>query len=47
MGWVKDATGSFSGGLLLIAATVVLGVGVVFALGHDRELERTPAAMTE
>jgi D-galactonate transporter len=43
MGWIKDATGSFTGGLLLIAALAVLSMVIVLALGHDRELERTPS----
>ncbi len=46
MGWIKDATGSFTGGLLLIAALAVLAMVVVLALGHDRALERVPAAHT-
>ena len=46
MGWIKDATGSFAGGLLLIAALAVLAMVVVLALGHDRALERVPAAHT-
>jgi MFS family permease len=43
MGWVKDTTGNFSGGLLLVAGLAVVAMGVVLALGHDRELERRPA----
>jgi D-galactonate transporter len=42
MGWVKDATGSFSGGLLLIAGLAILAMLLVLALGHDHELERVP-----
>jgi ACS family tartrate transporter-like MFS transporter len=42
MGWIKDATGSFTGGLLLIAGLAVLSVVIVLAVGHDRELERVP-----
>jgi D-galactonate transporter len=45
MGWIKDATGSFTGGLLLIAAIGVLAMVIVLALGHDRELERAPGAV--
>lgn len=43
MGWIKDATGSFSGGLLLIAGLAVVGMVIVLVLGHDRKLEQAPA----
>ena len=43
MGELKDMTGSYSAGLLVIAACAVLGLVIVLALGHDRSLERTPA----
>jgi D-galactonate transporter len=43
MGWIKDATGSFTGGLLLIAAMAVVAMTIVLVLTHDRELERVPA----
>ena len=43
IGWVKDATGSYSGGLLMIAGLAIVAMLIVLALGHDRELERTPA----
>lgn len=43
MGWIKDSTGSFNPGLLLIAAFVLLAMGIVMVLGHDGALERTPA----
>jgi D-galactonate transporter len=42
MGWVKDATGSFSGGLLLIAGLAIVAMLIVLALGHDHALERVP-----
>ncbi len=42
MGFVKDLTGSFSGGLLLIAGLAIMGLVIVLALGHDRDLERVP-----
>jgi D-galactonate transporter len=44
MGWIKDATGSFTGGLLLIAALALAAMVIVLALGHDAALERAPAA---
>ena len=37
MGWIKDATGSFTGGLLLIAGLGVLSMVIVLLLGHDRQ----------
>ena len=42
MGWVKDATGSFAGGLLLIAGLAINALVIVLLLGHDRDLERVP-----
>jgi cyanate permease len=44
MGWVKDATGSFTGGLLLIAALALAAMVIVLVLGHDAALEKAPAA---
>ena len=44
MGFIKDATGSFSGGLLVIAGLVVLAMIVVLALPHDAKLENAPHA---
>ena len=43
MGWIKDTTGSFGGGLLLIAALALLGAVVVMLLRHDTRLEHAPA----
>ncbi len=42
MGAIKDATGSFNGGLLLIAGVVLAAMVVVLALGHDTSLEQAP-----
>ena len=42
MGWIKDATGSFSGGLYLIAAFAVIAMIAVLILRHDRALEHVP-----
>jgi D-galactonate transporter len=42
VGWIRDATGSFSGGLLLIAAFAALAMVVVLMLGHNPALERAP-----
>jgi len=43
MGWVKDSTGSFTYGLLLLSAAAIVGMVIVLALGHDTALEKTPA----
>jgi cyanate permease len=42
MGWIKDATGSFSGGLLVIAAVALIAM-VAVLLPHDSKLERVSA----
>jgi MFS transporter, ACS family, tartrate transporter len=47
MGWIKDQTGSFTGGLLLIAALAIIAMAIVLALGHNPALERTPAVALE
>ena len=44
MGWIKDATGSFSWGLVTIAACAVVALVITLALGHDPHLERAPEA---
>ena len=44
MGWIKDATGSFSGGLLVIAACAAIGMVIVLLLGHNSALEQAPNA---
>jgi MFS transporter, ACS family, tartrate transporter len=44
MGWIKDATGSFTLGLMAIAVCALIGMVIVLFLGHDASLERTPAA---
>jgi MFS transporter, ACS family, tartrate transporter len=43
MGLIKDSTGSFSNGLLVLAGAAILAMATVLALGHDTALERTPA----
>jgi len=42
MGWIKDATGSYTGGLLALSAVCVIAAVVVILLGHDATLERLP-----
>jgi ACS family tartrate transporter-like MFS transporter len=43
MGWIKDHTGSYAGGLLLLAGLGIIAMGTVLTLGHDDALERAPA----
>jgi MFS transporter, ACS family, tartrate transporter len=43
MGWIKDATGSFTGGLLLISSFAIIAMVIVLALGHNQALEKAPA----
>jgi ACS family tartrate transporter-like MFS transporter len=42
MGRIKDATGSFNYGLLLIAGFVVIAMVIVLVLPHDTSLEKAP-----
>jgi ACS family tartrate transporter-like MFS transporter len=44
MGWIKDHTGSYAGGLLLLAGLGIIAMGIVLTLNHDDTLERAPAA---
>jgi ACS family tartrate transporter-like MFS transporter len=44
MGWIKDHTGSYTGGLLLLAALGLIAMGIVLVLGHREVTERAPAA---
>ena len=42
MGWIKDATGSFSGGLLFISICGLAAMVIVLLLPHETHLERVP-----
>jgi len=42
MGWIKDHTGSYTGGLLLLAGLGIIAMGIVLSLSHDDSLERAP-----
>ena len=42
MGWIKDATGSFDGGLLVIASVTIGAAIAVLCTDHDRALEVRP-----
>ena len=43
MGYIKDATGSFNGGLCCLAACGLVSMGIVLALRHDSKLEEAPS----
>ena len=42
-GYLKDRTGSYSAGFLLMAALALVAMAVVLVLSHDAQLERLPA----
>jgi D-galactonate transporter len=42
MGGLKDATGTYTAGLLTIAVVALIGAGIVMALHHDAALEVAP-----
>ena len=44
MGWIKDHTGSYAGGLLLLAALGIVAMGIALVLGHDEATQRAPVA---
>ena len=44
MGWIKDHTGSYAGGLLLLAALGLIAMGVVLVLGRDEASRRATVA---
>jgi MFS transporter, ACS family, tartrate transporter len=44
MGWIKDATGSFDGGLLVIGCVCLGSAIAILSVTHDTELERAPEA---
>jgi MFS family permease len=42
MGWIKDHTGSYAGGLLQLAGFGIIAMGIVLSLRDDDALERAP-----
>jgi MFS family permease len=42
MGWIRDATGSYMGGMMAISATALIAMVIVILLRHDGALERAP-----
>ncbi len=47
MGELKDATGSFTVGLLAVAAAGLVGMVLALSLQHDQRLERAPDEAAE
>jgi ACS family tartrate transporter-like MFS transporter len=47
MGWVKDHTGSYTDGLLILGGAALVAMVIVLALGHDTALENAPAHPAE
>jgi hypothetical protein len=47
MGWIKDYTGSYSGGRLLLAALGIIATGIVLILGRDAAPARIQSAAAE
>jgi D-galactonate transporter len=45
MGWIRDHTGSYTGGLLLLAGLGIVATGIVLALGRDEARERMPMVL--
>jgi cyanate permease len=44
MGWIKDHTGSYTGGLLLLAGLGLLAMGIALILGRDEATEQASVA---
>jgi len=42
MGWIKDTTGSFDGGLLVIGCICIVGAIATLCIHHEQELEHHP-----
>jgi ACS family tartrate transporter-like MFS transporter len=47
MGWIKDQTGSYAGGLLLLAGLGIIAMGMVLTFAHDKSLEHASASAAE
>lgn len=48
IGWVRDATGGFSGALLVLAAVMALTAGAILVLGHSmRDMMRRPSIASQ
>jgi ACS family tartrate transporter-like MFS transporter len=47
MGWLRDHTGSYTAGLILLAGLGIIAMGIVLGLAHDDALERAPSPLPE
>ena len=47
MGWLRDHTGSYTDGLLLLGVLGIIAMGIVLAIGHDDALDRAPSPLPE
>jgi ACS family tartrate transporter-like MFS transporter len=47
MGWIKDHTGSYAGGLLLLAGLGLIAMATVLTLGHHESPKPAPAPAAE
>jgi len=47
VGWIKDVTGAFAGGLYGLAGFMILSGMIVLILGHDTRLEKAPVLVHE
>ncbi len=47
MGWIRDHTGSYTGGLLLLAGLGIIAVAIVLTFSHDETGERAPKPLAE
>ena len=47
VGWIKDVTGAFAGGLYGLAGFMILSGLIVLILGHDTRLEKAPVPVHE
>jgi hypothetical protein len=47
MGWLKDHTGSYTDGLLLLGGLGIIAMGIVLGIGHDDALERAPSRLPQ
>jgi len=46
MGWIKDQTGSYAGGLLVLAALGIIAMGILLMIGQDEARPRPAAEQT-
>ncbi len=47
MGWMRDHTGSYTSGLLLLAGLGIIAMGIVLTLGRDETMEHVPKPLLE